>query len=275
MTQGMDDINIANVWEKITPRLQQLAGFLKISGDNRLGTLPFKGIIHEPDSHRHAFVFDFPDLARSYEPITLRDIIGGSQAIPFCSLESRFTLAERLSASISCLHEDEWIHKNIQSQSIVFLKQKDSKRLYLEDPYLVNFEYSRPVTASTLLLVDSDEEKSVYRHPDIQYTTRPTFNKMHDIYALGVVLLEIALWQPAQKLREGFKKQDSGLSADGLRECLIRRAKQRVPSTMGTSYQAAIEWCLTSDSRNQMNDKRFSETFFEEVTAKVSASAVA
>ena len=274
MVHGMDDTETAKAWDKITSRVQQLAGLLKLSGDAELGTLPFLGVIEEPDSYRHAFVFAFPDLAKSYVPVTLYDIIGYSRTIP--NLESRFKLAERISASLASFHDDKWIHKNIQSRSIVFLMQEGSEKLSLDDPYLVNFEYSRPETASTLLLVNKNDEESVYRHPEIQDANRSAnFTRLHDIYALGIILLEIALWQPAHRMRERAEKQESGLDADSLREFFIRRAQRKVASTMGTPYQNAIEWCLGSNFRNQIDDSGFSESFHKEVTANVSASAVA
>ncbi|KAF4540152.1 Het-s domain protein [Lasiodiplodia theobromae] len=47
---------------------------------------------------------------------------------------------------------------------------------------------------------DNDLERNLYRHPDRQGRPKTSFSKLHDIYALGVVLLEIGLWEMALSL---------------------------------------------------------------------------
>lgn len=82
----------------------------------------------------------------------------------------------------------------MHSNSVLFFQSSGVQNdLLVESPYLVNFEYSRPETAMTKYDFDNDLERNLYRHPDRQGHPKTSFSKLHDIYALGVVLLEIGL----------------------------------------------------------------------------------
>jgi len=43
-------------------------------------------------------------------------------------------------------------------------------------------------------------ENNIYRHPERQGKPQTTFKTIHDLSALGIVLLEIGLWKPAVEL---------------------------------------------------------------------------
>jgi hypothetical protein len=65
------------------------------------------------------------------------------------------------------------------------------------------------------------------------------------VYALGVVLLEIGLWQPALTMeREQFRRVTDGLS---IRKFLVRKAAKTLPVHMGDKYGDAVVGCLTGD----------------------------
>jgi hypothetical protein len=58
------------------------------------------------------------------------------------------------------------------------------------------------------------------------------FKKIHDIYALGVVLLEIGLWYPAVKVEKNmFLKADNPRAVQGLQAQLIKYAQKRLEPT--------------------------------------------
>lgn len=58
---------------------------------------------------------------------------------------------------------------------------------------MFGFEFSRPEAYFSHGLADVCLARDVYRHPDRQRRPTQVFSKIHDIYALGVVLLEIGL----------------------------------------------------------------------------------
>lgn len=64
-------------------------------------------------------------------------------------------------------------------------------RLDLSEPWVLGFEFSRPETYFSNGQSDACPRRDVYRHPDRQQDPSTVFTKIHDIYALGVVLLEI------------------------------------------------------------------------------------
>ena len=104
-----------------------------------------------------------------------------------------------------------------------------------EDPFLVNFEYSRPANQNTTWTWDQDDEKNVYRHPDRQGHPMKSFDKTHDAYALGVVLLEIGLWQTASELQTAARKahtSSTGFNRYSLRNAYISSAKKHIPRLM-------------------------------------------
>jgi hypothetical protein len=129
-------------------------------------------------------------------PVSLHDVIASTSSVDF-SLETRFKVSQTIAKCIWTLHIDEWVHKSIRSQSIVFFGGNHNKILY-EEPYLVDFAFSGPLGMQLAYTYDGDTERNLYRHPDRQGPPRATFTKIYDIYALGVVLLEIGFCQTAR-----------------------------------------------------------------------------
>ncbi|EXL39218.1 hypothetical protein FOCG_18172 [Fusarium oxysporum f. sp. radicis-lycopersici 26381] len=110
------------------------------------------------------------------------------------------------------LHLVGWVHKNLRSSNIVFFRPGPDWSLTnkerLADPWLCGFEYSRPEAngAESWKLEDPNLLRNTYRHPDRWGKPTVTFERKHDIYALGVVLLEIGLWEPAVSFQSrGFE----------------------------------------------------------------------
>ena len=126
---------------------------------------------------------------------------------------------------------------------------------------------------------DNDDEKNLYRHPDIQDVAHSSFSKFHDIYSLGVVLLEIALWQTARNMLDELKKRNKQhlgeeVNAYGLQEWYVSRAKKKVAHLMGGSYQSAVLACLESKFKDQTRRRDFPTTFDAQITQKLSAKEV-
>ena len=69
------------------------------------------------------------------------------------------------------------------------------------------------------------------------------FSKIHDIYALGVVLLEIGLWEPAIKLEKNMFAHARDNYA--IQSQLIKHAQKRLESRVGKKYRDAVVKCLT------------------------------
>lgn len=256
---------------KIKSRVDELANLLSQSGNEELETLALKGVVHQVEKGRHAFIFHYPAKTQRVEPESIKSIIIAQKTDPW-KLALRFHVAQVLARTLGSFHVDRWIHKNINSQSLVFFRQKKSEQLLERTPFLVRFEYSRPDSGSTLRTYDGDREKDLYRHPDIQNDDRPSFSRLHDLYALGVVLLEIALWQTVHDIVEGgFRGVDVRIpSSEEIRNYYIKLARKNIPHRMGSAYAKAVEACLSTEFEDQFLRADFPRTFNKEIIENLS-----
>lgn len=89
------------------------------------------------------------------------------------------------------------MHESIRSENILFLPRDDEtdpdEPQDISEPWLFGFEFSRPEMFFSHGHADPCLERDLYRHPERQQRPTQMFGKIHDIYALGVVLLEIGL----------------------------------------------------------------------------------
>ena len=267
---GLTEYEIQEVRSALQSRVHKLASLLASSGDNDLGTLPFKGLLHQPELSRHAFVFHFPSDTLTSEAVSLHSVIATQAPGNAWPLESRFAVAQSLARSIAKLHIDGWIHKSIRSHAVVFFKNRTDSNLLVNSPYLVDFEYSRPESGSTVRLHLSDPERNLYRHPDLQDVDPSSSSMVHDIYSLGVVLLEIALWQTVGDIYKRTKKE---LNASGLQKLYLDGTRKKVGHTMGSSYQSVVLACLDSKYKDQTRRRDFPRIFHEEVLQKLTTKA--
>jgi hypothetical protein len=111
--------------------------------------------------------------------------------------------------------------------------------------YIVGFDYARPAIPGELSIEyaqpGSDPDNSLYQHPGVT----SGFRKLHDIYSLGVVLFEIALWR-SLKTKFPSSQASSSLSAGQKREALIS-AVDVLGGEVGATYRDVVKVCLTGD----------------------------
>lgn len=111
------------------------------------------------------------------------------------------------------------------------------------EPWVLGFEFSRPEPFFSAGHSDFEPRRDIYRHPDRQGQPTEMFKKIHDVYALGVVLLEIGLWEPAVKLEKNMFSNTRNLRA--VQAHLIKHAEKRLESRVGRKYKEAVLKCLT------------------------------
>ena len=89
---------------------------------------------------------------------------------------------------------------------------------------------------------------------------------VHDIYSLGVVLLELGLWRPLEKNASKLQKA----SPQGRRDALLEMAED-TQITMGRKYMQLVTQCLKletdSTTANVKYAARVMETLEEISTA--------
>jgi len=172
----------------------------------------------------------------------------------------RFRLAHALAASILAIHSSGWVHKNIRSRSVLLLL--DQIRHGKVDPCLLGWGTSRAVEADTNLSAMFELEHNLHQHKDRFGQPNSKFAREHDIYSLGVVLLEIGIWRTMSSVfanriqthpnvdvkgQAGTFKIVNGHIMDRTRSLGLRQE-------MGLAYAQVVETCLTWPSTGPDTD---------------------
>ena len=144
------------------------------------------------------------------------------------------------------------MHKNVRPETVLGFKS-DAGRVSF---FLLGFEKIRMADGRTQRSGDSTWEKNLYRHPQRQgLLPDKIYTMQHDIYSLGVCLLEIGLWEsflfyendtptPSQAL--GLDLEGSDLAQPmRLKDHLVALAEQDLPDRTGPLYKDIVVNCLT------------------------------
>lgn len=270
--QGLDSSDVRDRDAQLDKRVNQLASLLSTAGSNSLGTLPFRGFVKEAQNLRYAFLFDMPNGAGTGNPESLHQMIESPILGRLWSLSDRFALAVDLAKVMGTFHMFEWVLKGFQSNSVVFCNEVSTNKPQLSKPYLAGFEYIRPADGSTVgQPLDMSEKMTLYCHPDLQEEPNLEFGKIHDLYSLGVVLLEIGLWVTARQLLQQARLPRPPAPRI-IREEYVKKANSKLPLRMGRSYTEVVIACLQSRHKHQaFRPDDFLNVFDEEIVQKLSA----
>ncbi|KAI4172904.1 MAG: hypothetical protein LQ343_003312 [Gyalolechia ehrenbergii] len=269
--QGMGNFDEQHLDARLDRRINQLASLLSTAGSNSLGTLPFRGFVKEPQHSRYAFLFNTPSGTNHTKPDSLHQMIESPILGRLWSLSDRFALAVNLAKVMGTFHMFEWVLKGFQSNSVIFCNEVSANKPQLRKPFLAGFEYIRPVSGSTVgQPLDMSEKTVLYCHPDLQEEPNLEFGKIHDLYSLGVVLLEIGLWTTARQLLQQARPPRPSAPRE-IREEYIRKANSKLPLRVGRSYTEAVVACLESRHKYQaIRPDDFLNVFDEEIVQKLS-----
>ncbi|KAL7941058.1 hypothetical protein V8C42DRAFT_335995 [Trichoderma barbatum] len=253
------------------------------------GLLQCKGILKEEEADSNvpptglSFVFRLPPTHSHVQSLRHRLLSGPSGE--YDSLLARFNFARQLVKAVSYVHLYDFVHKNIRPETILILSKgnrgDDGFGEDSETAVLVGFDVLRDAEGKTHRLGDDDWEKNLYRHPHRQGKTPKTdYNMQHDIYSVGVCLLEIGLWGSFVKYDKVDEKDQSslgitnlqplslgpGLRAEGdtlsgsellksperVKDMLLQLARGILRRKMGIKYSKVVETCLTClDQHNE------------------------
>lgn len=162
------------------------------------------------------------------------------------SLTTRIRLAHSIARSLMYLHSVNWLHKGLRSDNIIFFVSEDGEP-DMDNQIVAGFEYARPD------LPDEETDKprgrfehNIYRHPEVLGAHNPRSQKSHDIYSLGVILIEIALWQPVQDaVTEAGTQASSRMRISKFRQALLDpHLLINVEMHAGEKYRRVVERCL-------------------------------
>ena len=239
-------------------------------GTDLKGTLQCIGYLENLASGAVTLAYRLPTNKSSVKSImTLHDYIACSNADSSPGkppLEDRFFLAHNLCMTLFEVHSSGWVHKNVRSRSVVLFADPDSKGLLT--PYLVGWGIARPqdpqherASAATNEDNEQDLEANIYRHPERYGKPSTHYSNKHDLYALGVVLLEIGLWQTmSSKFARpiAIAKEKESLPPASMKHMHLMELcnKARLKQEMGTRYAKVVERCLTTDFQVEGENER-------------------
>jgi hypothetical protein len=159
------------------------------------------GYFDDESNQRFGLIYQVPGaIPHSAEAISLSQLLLQQGNPP--PLLSRISLAKELVTSLYFLHAVNWLHKGLRDESILVLMRHGSPDY--SQPFISGFEYSRPDEAG-LTTTAAPDTWAVYAHPDYQGFDKKTYRKTFDMYSLGIILLEIASWKPAEEIL-GFEQ---------------------------------------------------------------------
>lgn len=252
-----------------TDRLETLLSILgKLDSDQTFhGTLTCRGYFEDPIQPRFGFVFELPSFVYSgasdshktvdeLRPVTLLSVLQtGSRSLHNSNsatppLEDRFRLAFTLGTTFSKLHGDSFVHKDVNSSNIlVFRKNKRQSA----NSRALQYALRSPVICSFDLFSEYDIEPSltmpplnIYRHPeDPKFTGEKgkPYGPQYDLYSLGLILLEVGLWQPLSDLWK--PKYTLADFKQRVEDVYIRR----LASKCGTAYMQVVRDCFWAADR--------------------------
>lgn len=266
--------------------IRNFARRLKHTDPFTFGLLECKGILNEDGSDTKpgtaipptglSFVLRMPPTHSHAQSLRHRLLSGPSGEHD--SLSARFDLARQLVNAVSYVHLYEFVHKNIRPETILILSRgnygTENAERSDETAILVGFDVLRDAEGKTNRLGDDDWEKNLYRHPQRQGKTLKTdYNMRHDIYSVGVCLLEIGLWgsfveydRVDEKVKSSLgttHSRPSGLgstlaaeddstsgpeflkSPERVKDRLLQLARGTLRRSMGNKYSKLVETCLT------------------------------
>ena len=196
-----------------------------------------------------------------HSPRSLRTALIGRVNI---NLDDRILIMRRIASSIFFLHTAQLVHKRICAQNVVLLTRTIDCTVRggaaSIEPFLVGFDHSRKVGTVSDMSKGHELHERYFLPPDRQGDTARAYSLLDDIYSMGVLFLEIALWEslveaplPGQTgwrpgpglLFDPRARPPATLEKHPLRERLCALAKKEAARSMGSIISGVILACLS------------------------------
>lgn len=224
---------------------------------------------------------------------------------PTPSLNVRIRLCSQLAIAVLQAHRLDLVHKHIRPDNPLIAPKREGQDAITDASlYLAGWQNARIIHGTaTARLGDSSVHKSLYQHPDRQLKegqAKENYNIGHDIYSLGVCMLELLTWEvlfrPGKTLHDPptlshayvhalenldfhagieMSEEDDVSKAElytkdalNVQETLVSVAKERVPQSAGDTMANLVRKCLlnTLTSAEVGNDliEEFDSEIFDE-----------
>ena len=202
-------------------RIKELALLLKEPRHFGFATMACLGVVSDMNNEEYTghneieLVYELPPAADPLaSPVSLHDLLSldkyRSEEPP--DLNVRFQLVNSLANALHEMHCTGWLHRNISSNNIFFLKTRHGsgfESLDLEKPYVAGFHAARSFDSRYTGAPPGEEyEGLIYIHPGyllhrnwyegprhFDASDRLFYMPRHDYYSMGLVFLEIGMWR--------------------------------------------------------------------------------
>ncbi|KAI3331675.1 hypothetical protein HD806DRAFT_478019, partial [Xylariaceae sp. AK1471] len=258
--------------DELTRSVRLLASKLKRADPLTFGLLKCQGVMKVDGVKKDDGVMKVDGVKPSFDFIlntphgkdtfrSLRDALLSQNSENTPSLSQRISIAKELTKSISYMHTFDFVHKNIRPEIILLFDDTETKKNLT---FLVGFEGFRAVDGATAQTSDAELHRDLYRHPSRQgQSPAQRYSMEHDIYSLGVCLLEVGLWesfvayktpqepQPGPRhdhFLEWLKGQNLNSSYNPsfyFKDYFEEQAKSILPARAGDRYSDIVVKCLT------------------------------
>ena len=229
-------------------KIRKLAQILNSDKPTDFCSLKCLHWFHDSYECHFGLVFEIPS-GLSLPCANLFELLGPTYRKVRPTLGQRFRIAHDIGLAMQKWHSVGWVHEEVCSRNILIFRSPGTNAWDFSKPFLGGFQYSRLESDFSDGLMVEDVHRNVYRHPSRQNIPLRTHNALHDIYAYGILLLEIGLWQTVLEHRyiQGIVKDVQDLKPEQIQEVLVKIAKQSLGHTMGADYRDAAVLCLEED----------------------------
>ncbi|RAK82139.1 uncharacterized protein BO72DRAFT_491760 [Aspergillus fijiensis CBS 313.89] len=246
-----------------TRDVRDLARILSKVDPDTFGLLSCRGVLRM--ERTFDLIFPVPQNQQQGPIGSLRYILSIRAERSF-TLNERVKLASCLARSVVFLHSSSFVHKSITPENIIICRSHADR---LGTPYLVGFDQFRLAEGPTHLSGDKAWERNIYRHPRRQgIHPEDEYIMQHDVYSLGVCLLEIGLWTsfveysgdygqpipgPSLSIKKLIVEKDQRRAAYQIKRMLVDLARNKLPALMGNIFTEVVVSCLTClDKDNEL-----------------------
>lgn len=262
--------NLSQDIDEREDRLRKVSGLLGGQKSQELRLLPCAGYLEQTEyrvgKQRFALVYELefkPTRCKS-----LLDLLRTFNKVQLPPLEVRVNLARLLCRSMLLYHSSSWIHHDFRSYNIVFIggpsgidsnisKESEFEGIDLSAPYIVGFGHARDEAVESLMLADKKtaakilSEHKRYWSPNYLASskamrTERSFQREHDIYSLGCVLVEIGVWKPL----EAYSWSSAYENSHREWHARLLREEGKLRALCGSRYAEAVMACLRRSVAN-------------------------
>ncbi len=235
--------------EKLFSRIESITEVLSSVDLSRLpAVLQSCGFFHDTAQPAFGQVYNVPHwYGFEKTAISLREILQHQRTKYHPALQDRFKLAHALASAILVFHKIGWLHRALNAFNIVFFPPDRSlPSETIRDPCIVGFMHSRPNEKNPFTQGPQDgKEFRDYQHPDYLQDANVLYRPEFDYYSLGMLLLEIGVWDSLSNIVAS--KSFQGLSNRAFLQRLVERRMPQLQQAMGAMYTEATRACLESN----------------------------